>query len=93
MPSVLVSGIFFFFLLGSSLLCLPAQLYRIVITYRFKRTHSEQVGHHGGESWRQAALRYKTQLKLGQANDIVSLFPVPRWYVQQVRLEWNEYIL
>lgn len=55
-------------------------------TYRLERSHSEQVGHHGGESGRQAALCYEAQLQLSQANDIVTLFPVPRWYVQQVRL-------
>lgn len=83
--------VFFFFCQGVACCAYPHSCCTMN-TYRFKGTHSEQVGHHGGESWRQAALRYKTQLQLGQANDIVSLFPVPRWYVQQVRLDENKCI-
>lgn len=80
---MLVSGISLVFLVGGP--CLWGH-HQHPVTYRLERTHREQVSHHGRESGRQAALGDEAQLQLRQADDVVALLPVPRWDVQQVRL-------
>ena len=53
-----------------------------------KGSHSEQVCHHGAEPRGQAGLGDEAQLELGQADDVVSLLPVPAGDVQQVGLRY-----
>lgn len=55
-----------------------------LVTYRFERSHSKQICHHGRESGRKTALCDETKLKFREANDIVALLPIPRWNIQQV---------
>lgn len=44
---------------------------------RLEAAHGEQVGHHGGEAGREAALRDEAEFQLRQADDVVALLPVP----------------
>ena len=49
--------------------------------------HGEQVCHHGAEAGGEAGLGDEAQLELGEADHVVTLLPVPRGDVQQVRLQ------
>ena len=51
-----------------------------------KRSHGEEVCHHGAESRGEAGLGDEAELELGQADDVVALLPVPAGDVQQVGL-------
>ena len=55
--------------------------------YRVEAPHGEQVGHHGAEAGGEAGLGDEAQLELGEADHVVTLLPVPRGDVQQVRLQ------
>ena len=37
--------------------------YGALVTYSFIWSHSEEIGHEGGEAWRQATLSNKSQLE------------------------------
>ena len=52
--------------------------------------HGEEVSHHGAEAGGEAGLGDEAKLELGQADHVVTLLPVPRGDVQQVRLhQWR----
>ena len=58
--------------------------------YHFEAPHGEQVCHHGAEAGGEAGLGDEAKLELGQADHVVTLLPVPRGDVQQVRLhQWR----
>ena len=66
----------------------------IIKIYHFEAPHGEEVCHHGAEAGGEAGLGDEAKLELGQADHVVTLLPVPRGDVQQVRLqgegqEWN----
>ena len=48
--------------------------------------HGEQVGHHGAEPGGEAGLGDEAELELRQADDVITLLPVPARDVQQIRL-------
>ena len=57
--------------------------------YHFEAPHGEEVGHHGAEAGGEAGLGDEAKLELGQADHVVTLLPVPRGDVQQVRLQYR----
>ena len=58
--------------------------------YHFEAPHGEEVSHHGAEAGCEAGLGDEAKLELGQADHVVTLLPVPRGDVQQVRLhQWS----
>ena len=62
----------------------------IIKIYHFEAPHGEEVCHHGAEAGGEAGLGDEAKLELGQADHVVTLLPVPRGDVQQVRLhQWN----
>ena len=54
--------------------------------YRVKAPHGEQVCHHGAEPGGEAGLGNEAKLELRQADDVITLFPVPAGDVQKIRL-------
>ena len=59
-------------------------------THSFEAPHGEEVCHHGAEAGGEAGLGDEAKLELGQADHVVTLLPVPRGDVQQVRLhQWS----
>lgn len=50
-------------------------------TDRFEGSHSEEIGHHRTKSRCQTRLGDKAQLQFRQTDNVVTLFPVPRWNV------------
>ena len=56
-------------------------------THGFEAPHGEEVCHHGAEAGCEAGLGDEAKLELGQADHVVTLLPVPRGDVQQVRLQ------
>ena len=52
-----------------------------------KRSHSEEVCHHGAESRGEAGLGDEAELELRQADHVVTLLPVPARDVQKIRLQ------
>ena len=59
----------------------------IIKIYHFEAPHGEEVCHHGAEAGGEAGLGDEAKLELGQADHVVTLLPVPRGDVQQVRLQ------
>ena len=57
-------------------------------THGFEAPHGEEVCHHGAEAGGKAGLGDEAKLELGQADHVVTLLPVPRGDVQQVRLHY-----
>ena len=53
-----------------------------------KRSHSEEVCHHGAESRGEAGLGDEAELELSEADDVIPLLPVPAGDVQQVGLRY-----
>jgi hypothetical protein len=60
---------------------------QFIYIYRFKASHGEEVGHHGAEARRETGLSDETELKFGQANDVIATLPVPTGNVQEVSLQ------
>ena len=57
--------------------------------YHLETPHSKQVSHHSTESWGHTRLGNESQLELCQADNIITLLPVPARNVQQVGLQYN----
>ena len=51
-----------------------------------KAPHGKQVGHHGAEPGGEAGLGNEAKLELRQADDVITLLPVPARDVQKIRL-------
>ena len=58
-------------------------------THGFEAPHGEQVCHHGAEPGGEAGLGDEAELELRQADDVITLLPVPARDVQEIRLERN----
>ena len=56
-------------------------------THGFEAPHGEQVCHHGAEPGGEARLGDEAELELRQADDVITLFPVPARDVQKIRLK------
>ena len=58
--------------------------------YRVEAPHGEQVCHHGAEPGGEAGLGNEAELELRQADDVITLLPVPAGDIQKIRLGCNE---
>ena len=62
---------------------------RLKMSHHCEAPHGEQVCHHGAEPGGEAGLGDEAELELRQADDVITLLPVPARDVQEIRLERN----